>query len=142
MTSHTKGVVCVTRNGQRITITVSEENLSWLDANYNNRSGYIDDLLTNAREGNGEVSQAIRQYQIEQLESEISGMKAQVETKASRLESLKAEQQSQKQEQQRKLEDAKETLGGKNLPPDNPAVKKWAEKCDMTPEELLEELDE
>lgn len=127
---------------ERISVSVSKENLLWLDANYNNRSAFINDLLTNAREGNGQVDSAIREYQIQQLESELAGMKSQVETKAARLESLKAEQRSDELEKERLWEEAKDALEEVPKEPDNPAVKNWAGKLELTPTELIEELEE
>lgn len=126
---------------KQISVTLSEENIQWLDANYNNRSGYIDDLLTQAREGNGKVDEAIRSYQIQQLKSDIAGMESQLDTKKSRLESLQSRQESERQEKERLLDEAKESLDGTNLHPDNPAVKTWARKVEMAPEELIEELE-
>lgn len=142
MKNHMMWVVVVMSENSRITISVSEENIAWLDANYNNRSGYIDDLLTQAREGGGKVDEAIRDYQIQQLSAEVNGMESELETKKARLEALQAEQRSEMAEKQRKLEDAKESLDGARLVPDNPAVQNWAEKVDMTPEELIEEVND
>jgi predicted nucleic acid-binding Zn-ribbon protein len=130
----------MTQNGQRITITVSEENLSWLDANYNNRSGYINDLLTKAKEGSGQVDDAIRRYQIQQLKSEITGMETEIQTKKQRLETLENERENEIKEQERLLEEAKSSLDGTELVSENPAVQTWAEKVGMTPEELIEEV--
>lgn len=126
----------------KISVSVSKQNVTWLDANYNNRSAYINDLLTEAREGDGQVKAAIREYQIQQLEEEVAGMESRLESKTDRLENLKAQQESEAEKRERILEDAKEALDGANLVPDNPAVKNWAEKLDMMPEELIEELDE
>lgn len=125
---------------KRITVTLSKENISWLDANYNNRSGYINDLLDNAREGGGNVDSAIRAYQIENLQSDIAGKKAQLEAKKSRLETLKSQQRSEMAEQEQTIQDAKEALDGTCLSPDNPAVKHWAGEAGITPEELIEEI--
>jgi len=125
---------------EQISVTLSEENIAWLDANYNNRSGYLDDLLTQAREGTGEIDEAIKRFQIEQLKADIAGAKSQLETKEARLNSLQAELESKEQEKERELEKAKDILEGANLTPDNPAVEKWADKVDMTPEQLIEEM--
>lgn len=125
---------------EKITVSLSEENVSWLDANYNNRSGYIDDLLTQAREGSGQVEEAIREYQIQELTADVNGMESELETKKARLESLRAERRSERAEKERKIEDAREALDGTRLTPDNPAVKNWAEDIGMTPEELIEEI--
>lgn len=125
----------------QVSVSLSEENLAWLDANYNNRSGYINDLLDEAREGNGEIDTAIKQYQIEQLKADIAGAESRIETKRSRLESLQAEVESEKEQQERQLEKAKESLDGTKLHPDNPAIEKWAGKVNLTPTELIEELE-
>lgn len=127
---------------EQISVTMSEENVAWLDANYNNRSGYIDDLVTQAREGSGKVDEAIRQYQIQQLQAQVSGMQSELESKKARLNTLLEEQESEQAEKERLLEQAHEALEGIRLSPDNPAVKNWAEKVDMTPEELIEEIQE
>jgi multidrug resistance efflux pump len=127
---------------KQISVTLSEQNIAWLDAHYNNRSGYIDDLLDKAREGNGGVDDAVREYQIQQLKSEVAGMEAELGTKKARLNTLQKQQESEQAEKERLLEEAHEALDGARLVPDNPAVENWAEKVDMTPEELINEVKE
>lgn len=123
-----------------VAITISEENLAWIDENYNNRSALINDLLSRARKGEGEIEQAVARYQKEQLERERATLETQMEGVEAQLETVEKRLERQSEHKQIQLEEAQEKLQGVPRDPTNPGVKRQAEKLEITPEELLERL--
>jgi len=127
---------------EKIAVTISAENLAWLDENYNNRSGFIDDLITRARKGEAEIDRAVAQYQKEQLEREKATLETQMEGVEEQLRTIEKRMERQQSYEQTQLEEVREILEGIPREPTNPAVQTQAEKLDMTPEELLDALDD
>lgn len=127
---------------EKIAVTISAENLAWLDENYNNRSGFIDDLITRARKGEAEIDRAVAQYQKEQLEREKATLETQMEGVEEQLRTIEKRMERQQSYEQTQLEEVREILEGIPHEPTNPAVQTQAEKLDMTPEELLDALDD
>lgn len=125
---------------EKIAVTISRKNLAWLDEHYNNRSSLIDDLLTRARRGEGEIQRAVARYQKEQLEREKATLETQIEGVEAQLETVETRLERETEREQTQLDEARETLEGVERDPTNPGVKTQAEKLDMTPEELLEKL--
>lgn len=123
-------------------ISLTAKNRDYLDREVNNRSGFINDLIDAHREGKSEMNEAIARFRREQLEQELNSVTRREDEIRNELETLNEQITQEQQRKQEKLEDAKEAIGGMNLTADNPAVKNWAEKVDMNPEELLEELDQ
>lgn len=126
---------------QKIAVTVSSENLEWVDENYNNRSALIDDLLTRAREGDGEMQRAVAQYQKEQLEREKATLETQMQSVEEQLETIESRLQRTSEKKQTELSEAAKVLERAEKDPTNPAVQTQAEKLGMTPQELLDKLD-
>lgn len=122
-------------------ITISEENREWLDENYNNRSAVINDLLTRARKGEGEIQRAVARYQKEQLEREKATLETKMKSVEEQLETVDARLERDNQQKQTQLREAAQTLDGVPKEPTNPGVQRQAEKLDMTPQELLDELE-
>jgi DNA anti-recombination protein RmuC len=123
-------------------ISLTAENRDYLDREVNNRSGFINDLIDAHREGKSEMNEAIARFRREQLEQELNSVTRREDEIRNELETLNEQITQEQQRKQEKLEDAKEAIGGMNLAADNPAVKNWAAKVGMNPEELLEELDQ
>ena len=67
-----------------------------------------------------------RDREIETMEQELSALRRKLEETESRREA--------------QLKKAREELAGVPKEPENPAIKNWAGKLDLTPSELLEEL--
>jgi len=81
-----------------------------------------------------------KEQRITTLKREINDRNAELvreEDELARLESL-SKRNSNKKEQ--RLTDAREQLHGVPRNTDNPAIKNWASKLSMTPEELIDEL--
>jgi DNA anti-recombination protein RmuC len=123
-------------------ISLTAKNRDYLDREVNNRSGFINDLIDAHREGKSEMDEAIARFRREQLEQELNSVTRREDEIRNELETLNEQITQEQQRKQEKLEDAKEAIGGMHLTADNPAVKNWAENVGMSPEELLEELDE
>jgi len=67
-----------------------------------------------------------RERELEREESELSALRSKLDQTDTRKEA--------------KLSEARDALSGVPHEADNPAIKNWARKLDMTPSELLEEL--
>lgn len=106
---------------ERIGITVSAENLEWLDEEYNNRSGFIDDLLTKARMNGGDIDSALRQQEKRKLEREMQNHRNQLELLQEQMEQLDQADTMEEHEYDRSLDDLLDTLrkGGKVWPSHN-----------------------
>lgn len=106
---------------ERIGITVSTENLEWLDENYNNRSGYIDDLLTQARMNGGDIDSILRKQEKRKLQREMQNHRSQLELLEQQIEDLEEADSMEEHEYDRSLDDLLETLrkGGKVWPGHN-----------------------
>lgn len=124
----------------RVSVTMEEGLVEWLDSEYHNRSAAICELVKAARDGGGAAEDAVRQYHIQQLEADLTRQELQVEATQERLETLKSIEEESNTPDEAKLEEARDTL--KNVPkePDNPAIQHWADKLDTTPPELIDEL--
>lgn len=127
---------------EKIAITISEENLAWMDKNYSNRSALIDDLLTRARKGEGEIDRAVARYQKEQLRREKATLETQMEGVEEQLEIIDKRMQRRASFEETKFEEAREILKGIEHDPTNPAVQNQAEKLDISAEELVEKLED
>lgn len=127
---------------EKIAVTVSAENLRWLDENYSNRSGLIDDLLTRARKGEGEIDRAVARYQREQLQREKATLETQMKSVKAQLDTIEERLDRSERQKQANLDEVRDIVESARGDPANDAVKTQAEKLDMTPQELLDELAE
>jgi hypothetical protein len=82
------------------------------------------------------------------LEMQIQTLEKQAQTKAEeermlqeRAEELRELKQSMRGQQQRGLSEARVELSDTPRDPTNPAIKNWAERVDLSPEELVQELE-
>lgn len=134
---------------RKITISLGEENVEWIDEKYHNRSGFLDDLVTKYREGTGHADDVVRDLRIQQLEAEAEDLVSEGELKQKRAEEkreqaerLRNQSSLEQEEQNRILEDAVDKLAGLPSDPSGEHIKTWAEKADMTPEAFAEALEE
>lgn len=122
---------------QRITITVSTDNLNWLDANYNNRSAFIDDLLTDYRESGGQTENVVAEFRKRQIEAEIASLKSQLESAREQREAI-ADSVTTHEERQREI--AREAVDQLGIDPgvgyDHAAAENWADKAGMDTEDF------
>ncbi len=128
---------------ERIGITVSKENLEWLDENYNNRSGYIDDLLTQARMNGGDIDSILRKQEKRKLQREMQNHRSQLELLEQQLEDLEEADSMEQHEYDRSLEDLLDTLrkGGKVWPSHN-LVQEVSRQHSVEPGRVIDDLRE
>lgn len=131
---------------KRVTLTLSEDNLEWLDSVCNNRSGYVNDILAEARKGDYDTQSVLTAFEQRKLEIERQQLEAE-------LDAVKeAEQELESMEQQQERETWERAL--QNItPPDlrsidtedwapeegDDAVKHYAAELNMTPAEFVEQ---
>ena len=134
---------------KRVAVTLSPENVDWLDGKYNNRSAFIDDLLTECKDGNGRADVAVRELRIQQLEEEADeleheadSLRRKAERKREQVEELREQNHLSEEQTEADLAEAQDALEHVPLEPTNPAVENWAEKLGMTPIELVEKLED
>lgn len=106
-----------------------------------NASALVNELVRRHMEG-GMEDTAVLRLRKEQVESEVDHLKARTENKIDELEQLENKLESCQNQQQKQLEEVRDILDDVPHEPTNPAVQTQAEKVDMTPEELLEALDD
>jgi multidrug resistance efflux pump len=126
---------------QRKTFTLDPEVKAYLDAEGRNASETVNRLVK-LDMGEEVVNTEIIKMRMEMEKDKYEAAAQRAKGHLERYNQLQSRLENQHSKKQDKLKEAREAIGGKHLTADNPAVKNWAEKCDMTPEELLEELDE
>jgi len=123
----------------RRTVTLSRDNDEWL-AEKDNVSAYIDRLVTHARQ-TGDPRMAHVSLQEKQTERQLD----EAESTVARLKQELTEIQELKEQlnnfESAELQEAREELQDVPKEPTNPAIKNWANKLDMNPAELVDELD-
>jgi len=106
-----------------------------------NKSAYLRRLVEADMRGGKSVDYVGIQKQIETLERDAQDLAQREETKQQRAEELREFLETMEDRECAGLQDAKRKLSDTPREPDNPAIKKWAEKLGMTPEELCQELE-
>lgn len=126
---------------ERIAVTLEPENVEWLDENCDNRSGFINKLLTRARNNEDAIDRVVARYRIEQLKRERATLESQMEGIDEQLKELETRVERGEEKREVKLEEAKEKLEGVPADPKNQAVQTWSNKLDMSPQELASKLE-
>ena len=125
---------------KRTSLSLDPEVADYLSQEHVNASGLVNSLVKKHMNG-GASEDMIRQFRIKQVQSELESIESQAQQKREELEKLQEIDEERQEEQQQKIKDAEEALSRiPNLTVDNPAVETWAEKCDMEPSELLDEV--
>jgi len=83
-----------------------------------------------------------KERRISMIKSEKNERERELEREQSELDALKSKRNSEQKEQQAQLEQALDTLESVPWKPDNPAIQTNADDLDMTPEELIAELED
>ena len=126
---------------ERISVTVDPANAEWLDEHCDNRSAFINDLLTRARNNEDAIDRVVARYRIEQLKRERATLESQMEGIDQQLAELEDRVERSEDKREVRLDEAKENLRDVPPEPTNPAVQTWSDKLDMSPQELVEELE-
>lgn len=124
-----------------VTVNLDDANVEWLDAETDNRSAFVNKLITKAREGNNDIERVVAQYQREQLERERAKLEVQLESVHDQLEAVDQRVSVAESQENAELEKSIEDLSGTPRDPTNIAIQKHAKKLGMTPEALIEELE-
>lgn len=121
----------------QISVTLSEENVEWMDEKNLNRSGVIDELITEHR--NGQSSAAARELRRRQLEHEREMLDRQAETIQEEIEEIESQHENTEAERRRIAQEAVESIGVEpSYGYENDAAETWAAKADMRPESFWE----
>jgi len=125
-----------------VSLNLSEQNIAWMDEQCNNRSAYVDELLTRAREGGDELEGIIARYQAEQLRAQKAQLETRLEGVSDQLERVEKKAFQAEEKQQDVLQEARDVIRPDKRNEDNPAVQTWAKKAEMGVSEFLEALND
>lgn len=124
---------------ERVTVSVDPEVASYLRQDAVNASGLVNNLVQ--KQMGGESSEAAMvKLRLEQVNSEINQTKTTLESREVERKRLQNRLSEIQEANETELDEARDTLEEVPNDPENPAVQNWADKLEMTPEELLEEL--
>lgn len=124
---------------ERRTVTLDAENDKVLEES-DNASAIVNDLVEQYRK-NGDRGTAALELQREQKQRELKNAKRKVENLEQDIAELDALIREYQREEDAELQEAREKLAKTPKEPDNPAIKSWAKDLGLTPEQLLDELD-
>jgi len=126
---------------KRISGTIDQANFEWLEAHTDNKSAFINDLLTRARQNEDAIDHIVARYRKEQLRAELATVEARKEGIEEQLAELSEMQRRRNNREEAEFDQALEALEGVPPEPSNPAVQNWAKKLDTTPQAVAEELE-
>jgi len=124
-----------------VTVNLDEANVEWLDSETDNRSAFVNKLITRAREGGDEIDRVVAQYQREQLERERAKLEVQLESVHEQIEAVNNRVEVSESQRAASLEQSLEDLSETPRDPTNPAIQKHARELNMSPADLVEELE-
>jgi len=124
---------------ERRTVTLDPENDRVLEDS-DNASAIVNDLVEQYRK-NGDRGTAALELQREQKQRELKNAKRKVENLEQDIAELDALIREYQREEDAELQEAREKLAETPKEPDNPAIQSWAQDLGLTPEQLLDELD-
>jgi DNA anti-recombination protein RmuC len=125
---------------QRRSVSLEPEVHEYLSREEVNASALVNDLVRQHMEGVVKDAAVLR-LRKQQVQSEVDHLRARAENKVDELEELEARLESSVSQHNAELEESLEKLQRVEHEPTNPAIQKHAEKLDMTPKELIDELD-
>lgn len=120
----------------RISATIDPENAEFLEQSHINASGLINELLTQYRTGGGSED-IIREYRIQQLESEAEDHRNQAERKLEQAKRLREAETEQTVNELERVLDKAEMIPAD---PEHPFVRDNADALDMTPVDLAQKI--
>lgn len=124
-----------------VTVNLDDGNVEWLDAETDNRSAFVNKLITKAREGSGEIDEAVAQFQREKLRRDREALKVQIEGIEEQLEAIDDRMETAAGQRETSLEAVLENLSTTPRDPTNVAIRENAKDLGMTPEKLVTELE-
>jgi len=119
-------------------VNLDQDNAEYL-SRQDNASALVDDLVEQYRT-NGDRQTAALKLRREQKRRELEDARLTVERLENDLEEIDAMIDDAEDAEENVLDEAAEKLQATELTPDNPAVKKWADKADLSINTFIEEL--
>lgn len=129
---------------ERTSISIERDVYEFLQQPEINQSGLIQELVREYKD-NQDRQVAALEMRLKHLDQEIEDAEERLSRKREQREDVRELLSEAKQEESAAVKEAKEAMDGiseDSLTPDNPAVKNWSRKLDMTPEALIEVLKE
>ena len=93
-----------------ISVYLEEEHIEWIESQNLNRSEFMNELVKRHRNGQGQIEDAVREFRVEQLRSEISAKESQVQSQRRELEHL-LEYEEQVEERESEYTDRISSVG-------------------------------
>jgi chromosome segregation ATPase len=134
----------MTDDTERLVAEIPSELKELVDADRRTNKEIVEAALW--REFGGERKGALqrrveeKRRRISMIETEKNERQRELEEERQALDALESKLEATQTEREMMLSEAREQLADTPKDAENPAVKNWAEKLDMTPEALLEEL--
>lgn len=126
---------------ERISATVEPNVKEQLEREDVNTSGLVNRLLKQHLQAGGD-SEEMLLLRKEQLQSEIEQHESSIETLEKQLNQVNERLAQIREEQQSDLQEAMHILESVPWQKDNPAIQNHAEELDMTPEDLINQLED
>lgn len=82
----------------RVTLTLEEENVDWMDDVCNNRSAYVDDILTEARKGGYDTQDILTAFERKKLDVEEQQLEAKLQAVKDTKEEFESKEDRQRRE--------------------------------------------
>lgn len=135
------GVVSVSNEYNVTSFSADDDVKTYLERDSINASGLVNDLVRMHMNGGGDSKQ-MREFRIQQLQSEIESLESKLENKREQLDRLMEQDEKYESKRERDLEEALGLLETVDWEVGNPAIEKQARELDMSQEELIERLEE
>lgn len=125
---------------------MSEDNLEWLDSVCNNRSGYVNDILAEARKGDYDTQSVLTAFEQRKLQIEKNELKSKLEAVEEAESKLNTMEEKQNRETwERAVQNIRppelRSIDTENWAPekDDDAVRHYAAELNLTPAEFVEQ---
>lgn len=136
-------VLSMSEDKQRITATVDEENAEWLDETKDNKSAYINQLLTEARLGKSGVDGIIREFKKKDLRMQRETLEGRVELVKDQLEELDELDAKESQEYRNEIQELTNTIkNGGRIWKGHALVKDVSNSHGKEPTEVIDDVKE
>lgn len=126
---------------QRRTVSLDPDVDEYLDAEGVNASQLVNRLVRNYHSADGDELAMLRLRE-QQLKSEVEELESRLQSKRNELETVQEKIGEQRNATAGIVREAIDHLPEHVREPDNPAVENWASKAGMSPEELLERIED
>lgn len=127
---------------KRKSFSLEPEVASYLDNSNLNASSLVNDLLEKHMVGGVDDGQAVLEFRIEQVESEVSELESQLDRKREELQALRERRDEKREAQTDVIREAASALTDGELANDDQKVDYWANQAGLTRDELREKVHE